>query len=115
MRRSRAQQTAHEKVRHLAHAVRSAVGVPRSWNHQQIEHLVGPDERTDHLHGRGRVDVLIELANAMLYSSLVNQTVELPIDSAAFEKKLNELIKGSKIQKKVVAVSSEDFTKSFIR
>ena len=57
----------------------------------------------------------VELANAMLYSSLNSQTVELPMDSAAFEKKLNELIKGSKIQKKVIAVSSEDFTKSFIR
>jgi len=57
----------------------------------------------------------VELANAMLYSSLINQMVDLPMDSAAFEKKLNELITGSKIQKKVVAVSSDDFTKSFIR
>ena len=51
----------------------------------------------------------------ILYSSLIDQTVELPLDSAAYEKKLNELIAGSKIEKKVVAVSDEDFTKSFKR
>ena len=55
----------------------------------------------------------VELANVILYSSLIGQTVELPMDSAAYEKKLNELIAGSKIEKKVVAVSNEDFTKSF--
>jgi predicted dehydrogenase len=57
----------------------------------------------------------VELANAMLYSSLINQTVELPMDSAAFEKKLQQLIAESRFQKKVVEVSSEDFTKSFNR
>ena len=55
----------------------------------------------------------VELANAMLYSSLVGQTIELPLDAAAYEIKLNELIAGSKLQKKVVEVSSADFTKSF--
>jgi predicted dehydrogenase len=57
----------------------------------------------------------VELANVMLYSSLIGQTVELPMDSAAFEKKLQELIAGSKMVKKVVEVSTEDFTKSFTR
>lgn len=57
----------------------------------------------------------VELANVMLYSSLINQTVELPMDSAAFEKKLNDLIAASKFQKKVVEVQAEDFTKSFNR
>jgi predicted dehydrogenase len=57
----------------------------------------------------------VELANALLYSSLINQTVELPMESAAFEKKLNELIANSKYEKKVVEVSDEDFTKSFRR
>ncbi|MDB6121583.1 MAG: hypothetical protein JWQ71_576, partial [Pedosphaera sp.] len=33
----------------------------------------------------------------------------------AFEKKLKQLIAGSKYQKKVVEVSTEDFTKSFNR
>jgi predicted dehydrogenase len=57
----------------------------------------------------------VELANGMLYSSLIDGTVELPLDSAAFEQKLNELIAASKFQKTVVEVSSEDFTKSFNR
>ncbi len=57
----------------------------------------------------------IELANAVLYSGLTGQTVELPMDSAAYERKLNELIAASKFEKKVVKTSSEDFTKSFMR
>ena len=57
----------------------------------------------------------VELANVMLYSSLIGQTVELPMDSAAYEKKLKQLIADSKLQKKVVEVSNEDFTKSFHR
>jgi predicted dehydrogenase len=57
----------------------------------------------------------VELANVMLYSSLINQTVELPMGGAAFEKKLQQLIAESKFQKKVVEVSGEDFTKSFHR
>ena len=57
----------------------------------------------------------VELANVMLYSSLIGQTVDLPLDSAAFEKKLRQLIAESKLEKKVVEVSTEDFTKSFNR
>ncbi len=57
----------------------------------------------------------VELANAALYSSLLNQTVELPMDGAAYEKKLKQLIAESKFEKKVVAVSDEDFSKSFRR
>jgi len=70
------------------------------------EPLIAPGEEGIHS---------VELANVILYSSLIGQTVELPMDSAAYEKKLNELIAGSKIEKKVVAVSNEDFTKSFKR
>jgi predicted dehydrogenase len=55
----------------------------------------------------------VELANVILYSSLLGQTVELPMDSAAYERKLNELIAGSKTEKKVVEVSAEDFANSF--
>jgi predicted dehydrogenase len=57
----------------------------------------------------------IELANVMLYSGLINQTIELPLDGTAYEKKLNELIAASKFEKKVVPVSNEDFTQSFMR
>jgi predicted dehydrogenase len=37
----------------------------------------------------------VELANAMLYSSMKKQTVEFPLDAAAFETLLNELIEKS--------------------
>jgi predicted dehydrogenase len=57
----------------------------------------------------------VELANVILYSSLLDQTVQLPMDSAAYEKKLNQLIASSKLEKKVVQVSNEDFTNSFRR
>lgn len=57
----------------------------------------------------------VELANAMLYSSLTDQTITLPLDGAAYEAKLQELIAGSRFEKKVVAVEDEDFTKSFVR
>ena len=57
----------------------------------------------------------VELANVMLYSGLMNQTIELPMDSAAYECKLQQLIAESKFEKKVVEISSEDFTKSFTR
>ena len=57
----------------------------------------------------------VELANAMLYSSLIGQTVELPMDGAAFEQKLQQLIAESKFEKKVVEIANDDFTKSFHR
>lgn len=68
--------------------------------------LVAPGEQGIHS---------VELANAMLYSSLTNQTIELPLDGAAYEQKLQSLIANSRFEKKVVAVGSEDFTKSFVR
>ncbi len=57
----------------------------------------------------------IELANVIIYSSLVGQTVELPLDSKAWEDKLNELGEKSTLEKKVVEATKEDFTKSFRR
>jgi predicted dehydrogenase len=57
----------------------------------------------------------IELANVILYSGLMERTIELPLDGAAYEKKLNELIAASKFEKKVAPVSNEDFTGSFRR
>jgi hypothetical protein len=71
------------------------------------EPLIAPGEEGIHS---------VELANVMLYSSLMDQTIELPLDSAAYENKLNQLIAASKIEKKaVVPVPEEDFTKSFRR
>ncbi len=57
----------------------------------------------------------VELANVLTYSSLIGQTVELPMDSKAWENKLNELIANSKHEKKVVKVQTDDFTASFRR
>ena len=57
----------------------------------------------------------VELANVLLYSSLIHQTVELPMDGAAWEGKLKELIANSKHEKKVVQATTDDFTKSFHR
>ena len=57
----------------------------------------------------------VEFANAALYSSWTGQTVNLPLDSGAYEKALTEKINASKFEKKVVKTSDEDFTKSFVR
>jgi predicted dehydrogenase len=55
----------------------------------------------------------VELANAMIYSSLTGETLELPMDGAAWEKKLNELINASTIKKKSVKATTEGFASSF--
>lgn len=55
----------------------------------------------------------VELANVMVYSGLLNESVDLPMDGAAWEAKLNELIANSTHEKKVVEISSEDFSASF--
>ena len=68
------------------------------------EPLIAPGEEGMHS---------VELANAMLYSSLLGRTLELPMDGAAWEKQLNRLIAESKIGKKVVKAAAEDFAASF--
>jgi len=57
----------------------------------------------------------VELANVLLYSSLIDSPVKLPLDGAAWEAKLNDLIANSKVEKKVVKIANDDFTKSFHR
>ena len=57
----------------------------------------------------------IELANVILYSSIAGETVELPMNGAAYEKMLQQLIADSKFQKTVKEVGAEDFAKSFNR
>lgn len=42
----------------------------------------------------------VELANAMIYSSMLRETVDLPLNGNAYEKLLKKLIKGSKFVKK---------------
>ena len=55
----------------------------------------------------------VELANVMVFSGLLGQAIDLPMDSAAWEAKLNDLIANSTHEKKVVEVSNEDFNASF--
>src|ERR1051326_4019252 len=57
----------------------------------------------------------VELANAILYSSLEGKTIDLPLDGEAYERKLARLVKESKFEKKAAQSTSEDFTKSFNR
>ncbi len=68
------------------------------------EPLIAPGEHGIHS---------VELANAMLYSSLRGETVELPMDGSAWEMELNRLIAGSTLQKKVAKVAADDFAGSF--
>jgi len=49
----------------------------------------------------------VELANAIGYSSLIEKTVALPLDGAAWEAKLNELIANSRVKKVVRAVAAD--------
>jgi hypothetical protein len=51
----------------------------------------------------------------MLYSSLIDQSIQLPMDSAAYEKKLRQLIAESRFEKKVTDIATDDFAKSFNR
>ena len=55
----------------------------------------------------------VELANAMVYSSLLGETLALPLSSAAWEKQLHQLIAHSKLEKKVMQVEATDFASSF--
>jgi len=55
----------------------------------------------------------VELANATVFSSLLGQTLELPMDGAAWEKKLDQLIAESTVEKKVVKMAADDFAGSF--
>ena len=57
----------------------------------------------------------VELANAILYSSLLGQTITMPLDGLAYEERLNKLIAESKFVKKTVTSAGEDFSKSFNR
>ncbi len=57
----------------------------------------------------------VELANAILYSSLENKTIELPLDGEAYERKLQQLIAESRFEKKAATTGGGDFSKSFNR
>jgi predicted dehydrogenase len=56
----------------------------------------------------------VELANAMLYSSLIGQTVKVPLDGAAFERELKKLIESSTYKKPEEVEAEVDIGKSFM-
>ena len=55
----------------------------------------------------------VELANGMLFSSFLGQTVDLPLDGAAYEAKLQELIATSTFKKEMKENVAGDMGKSF--
>ena len=55
----------------------------------------------------------VELGNAMAYSSLTGAPVQMPLDGAAYEAKLKELIATSSFVKEKVEVTETDMSKSF--
>ena len=55
----------------------------------------------------------VELANTMLYSSLMGKPIDLPLDSAAYEKKLKELIATSTFVKETEEQVETDLSQSF--
>ena len=55
----------------------------------------------------------VELANAMLFSSLKNKTVELPLDGRAYARLLRSLIKNSRRKKIVHPQYADDLTLHF--
>ena len=54
----------------------------------------------------------VMLANGIMLSSFNNSTVQFPLDGDLYEKKLNELIAGSKYKKKVKTDVEVNFEKS---
>lgn len=55
----------------------------------------------------------VELANAMLFSSLLGKPVEIPMDSAAFARRLRKLIRTSTFEKAVKEAKPENMEASF--
>lgn len=55
----------------------------------------------------------LELANAMVQSSLTGQTIDMPLDSAAYESTLNGLIEQSQYVKTVIEQKDVDMSASF--
>jgi predicted dehydrogenase len=55
----------------------------------------------------------LTLANAIMFSSHLGRPLDLPIDSDAYEVRLQELIRGSRFQKTVREMKVEDLGKSY--
>ena len=57
----------------------------------------------------------VEFANAILYSSLRDTTVTLPLNARAYERELKKLIAGSKLRKPSIRRRADDMAASFRR
>ena len=57
----------------------------------------------------------VELANAIVFSSLRGETLDLPLSGAAWEQELQRLISESRFTKQTRTVAAEDFAASFRR
>ena len=57
----------------------------------------------------------VELANAIVFSSIQGKTLALPMDGAAWERELQTRIRDSRFEKVVREVSADDFAQSFRR
>jgi len=57
----------------------------------------------------------VELANVMVFSSLLGETVSLPMSGGDWETKLKQLVAESKVEKKIMPVEATDFASSFRR
>ena len=57
----------------------------------------------------------VELANAIVFSSLRGETLDLPLSGVAWERELQRLISESRFAKQTRAVTTEDFAASFRR
>ncbi|MFZ9853830.1 MAG: Gfo/Idh/MocA family protein [Limisphaerales bacterium] len=57
----------------------------------------------------------VELANAIVFSSLRGETLDLPLSGAAWEQELQRLISESRFTKQTRTVATEDFAASFRR
>jgi predicted dehydrogenase len=57
----------------------------------------------------------VELANAMILSTLLDEEVDVPLDAALYESKLQDLVKNSRFQKTVAEAKEVDMSASFGR
>jgi predicted dehydrogenase len=55
----------------------------------------------------------VELANAMLYSAWMDETIDLPLNAEAYETALKERVATSRYEKKQVVAAKVDLTKSW--
>lgn len=57
----------------------------------------------------------VELANSMVFSSILGQSIQMPLDGAAWEAELQRRIRDSRFEKTVREVTIDDFAQSFRR